>query len=159
MGQTLAWAFGQGLHDDVGQGCGEIGLQERGLGGGDQQGTVDDVGNPPAAEGGTAGDHAVEDDPQRKQIAALVQWETHDLFGGHESGGTHGTGRGCPQGAHETKIGDFQPVVGEQEKIARFDVQMDLTVCMQMIEGVKDLAGQGDGPGEGVLLRSVQGSG
>jgi hypothetical protein len=86
---TQVAIFFEGAIDDVFEFGGEIGIEADGLDRSAMENRFEDLGTGVAAEGKRAGGHLVEDDAEREEIAASVDFLAADLFGRHIGNGAN----------------------------------------------------------------------
>ena len=99
------------------------------------------------AAGDVAGEGLVDEDADGVDVGAVVDGGAGDEeFGGGVVGGAHGEGgvfvvRGAEWVVDfgEAEVGDFDLVVGGDEDVARFDIEVVDVVGVGVVEGAADL--------------------
>jgi len=107
-----------------------------------------------AAEGQVAGEHLVEGDAEGVVVAAVVELAVHSpgLFGGHVGEGAFdlvGVEPVLPfvfEAAGDGEVDQFEfEAVGVDEDVVGFDVFVDDSLVVELMEGLRELEGDGEG--------------
>ena len=155
LGRALVAVFGilgHGGHDD-----GLVLGRDRLVDGRGQRGVltyvlVGDGYRAVTGKGGASGDHFVQHDAERVDVAAGIDGLALGLLGRKVSGRTHhrtGLGEafaGVTDGSGNAEIGDLHLAVAVYEHIARFDVPMDDASPVSKIKSSGDICTYGGGP-------------
>src|SRR5579862_312892 len=121
---------------------------------------VDDGGDVLAGEGLFTGDHFVEQNAERENVATAVHHFAFNLLGRHVTGRAHDVG-GLLNGAElqnfgGAEVGDFYRVIGSEHQVGGLDVAMNDVAVVGELQGAAGLFHDAENAGEREELTGIE---